>query len=311
MHLVNSSGEFQLETMYGDEEQDRLLPDGCTTSLESSVVVERKPRSPMAVVIALLILLVTVDIGACLYIGYYLHIALSYQDLEVSEYRNPYVNLEKLYSLKNSTTRYKPIVNTPRLAVQVSSLHPDHLYDPKHHIYEPKFGTLSPPDKHLIVNPNTHTLVQFRTIDFGMEKCSLFLRLPPISASVPHGFHFDNNTVLDVCSLDIDQPIDTRVLTWAHRPRCKHDIGTFIARPGQEVPLISSGSSDSYTFPCKWGTLHAFEISCSAETPQCGIDIWSNEDAAWGMLSILYLAGVFIGLMLSMAGLAMYQFQTV
>lgn len=97
---------------------------------------------------------------------------------------------------------------------------------------------------------------------------------------VPHGFNFSNGTVLDVCSLDIESPIDIH-LTWANRPRCRNYIGRLAPRPGEEVPVIN-GSSE-YRFPCKWGTLHAFEISCAAENPQCGIDFWSNEDTSWGM----------------------------
>lgn len=125
---------------------------------QNSFDTQQKQRRPVSITTVLLVLFIALDIGVYIYVGYLFRLTLSFQEIETLEYRNPYVNLAELYSQKNSTTRYKPIVNTPRLAVQINRSHPNRVYDSRHHIYEPEFGTISPADKLLKVNPDVRLI---------------------------------------------------------------------------------------------------------------------------------------------------------
>lgn len=118
--------------------------------------------SPAPSTTSVLLFLLVVDIGVCLYIGYLFHSTLLFQEPNTLEYRNPYINLEKLYSLKNSTTRYQPIASAPRLAVQVNPLYPDRAYDSEHQLYDTGVGMLSPSDRHLKVNAEVRSILTKR-----------------------------------------------------------------------------------------------------------------------------------------------------
>ena len=131
-----------------------------------------------------------------------------------------------------------------------------------------------------LTNPTTqiHTILQFRVIDYGMEDCQLSLNLPALDVTLSDPYVFftksDEATLLDVCELEAAELLDVPQVTWANRPPCVKQVGSFLASPGRETFLPH--------FPCKWGTLHSFEISCSARSPQCHVDVWANQTAYWG-----------------------------
>ncbi|KAF8489952.1 hypothetical protein BU17DRAFT_53329, partial [Hysterangium stoloniferum] len=195
-------------------------------------------------------------------------------------YRNPYINLDKLYRKKNSTARYPPIENTPRLSVQVSRTCKDQVYISVHHPFNINGGTLSPPDRHLKISSDIHTIVQFRAIDFGMESCTLSLRLPPQHISTTYGYNVSKELTINVCNLNANGPLNIHRTTWRNRPACQFNIGQFIGRPGHTVSLSTGG--EAYVFPCVWGSFHTFELSCSDATPDCAVDVWSNQNDTWG-----------------------------
>ena len=114
-------------------------------------------------------------------------------------------------------------------------------------------------------------------MDFGMERCSLAIRLPSRGDALPYPYSFKDvaDTVcLDVCELDAKRPLDERTLTWNNRPACIRNLGILDAKVGGEAQMEP--------FPCKSGTFLAYEISCAPETPDCGIEIWSNQNETWG-----------------------------
>ena len=68
--------------------------------------------------------------------------------------RNPYVGLAELYApaLGNATPgTYAPIVNAPRVAAQVSRTEPARVWPEDEHRWLSALGTMSPPDRHLLV----------------------------------------------------------------------------------------------------------------------------------------------------------------
>jgi hypothetical protein len=114
-------------------------------------------------------------------------------------------------------------------------------------------------------------VLQFRAMDFGMERCALVLRLPPLNESVWSG---TNTTILDVCALDAAHLLDARVISWARRPDCRKHVGTFIPLADGEVQLPD--------FPCPWGSLHTYEVACTSNALDCSMDVWSTQHAPWG-----------------------------
>ena len=205
--------------------------------------------------------------------------------------RNQYVGLNELYTSQPpsvNTSQYGPIRNMPRLSVQVSSTQPNKVTPDDQHRHLTNIGSLSPPDRHLKVSHNvrkcsdpprqnfsylsqTHTVLQFRTMDFGMERCALALRLPIVGDS---DVSSSNTTILDICKLDAPRLLAPRALSWATRPGCQKDVGTLVGRPGEEVQLPD--------FPCPWGSLHTYEVECASDAPECNIDVWSNQNEPWG-----------------------------
>ncbi|KIJ51042.1 hypothetical protein M422DRAFT_125805, partial [Sphaerobolus stellatus SS14] len=192
------------------------------------------------------------------------------------EYRTPYVNLHELYRQKNSTTRYKPIQNRPRSVFQISLVDTESAIGSFPQKFVNEIGMISPPDKQLKVNTNTHSIVQFRSIDFGMEKCALTLRPPASRAETIYDFSLLPGTILDVCSLDLKRPSDIS----SHTPACVH-FGSFLVEPGKESQLIHKNGTGA-DFSCPWGSWHTFRVSCSGQSDNCGLDIWSDDNKAWG-----------------------------
>ena len=151
-----------------------------------------------------------------------------------------------------------------------------------------------------------HTILQFRIIDYGMEDCQLSLNLPSLDASLsdPYVFHAETETtLLDVCALDVPELLDVPKVTWANRAPCTKPMGSLMAVPGSETFLPR--------FPCKWGTLHTFEISCSPHSPQCAVDVWANQTVHWGEWRSLGLGTALSSLTCAFAGIQLYQHQTV
>ena len=131
-----------------------------------------------------------------------------------------------------------------------------------------------------------HSILQFGVMDYGMERCSLAIRLPSRGDALPHPYSFKDvaDTVrLNVCELDAKRPLDERTLTWNNRPTCIRNLGILDAKVGGEAQMEP--------FPCKSGAFLAYEISCAPETPDCGIEVWSNQNETWGQLLFPDLRG--------------------
>jgi len=143
------------------------------------------------------------------------------------EFRDTYIGLKALYgSGRAKASPRKPIVGSPRVQTQVSSAEPAKLAPADYHQWLDGFGMLSSRDRHLFVSSDVHTILQFRAMDFGMEKCALGLRLPPLSAdkSDPHAFKLADNRSemrLDVCKSDLSMPLAVQSLSFSNRPACQ------------------------------------------------------------------------------------------
>lgn len=75
------------------------------------------------------------------------------------EFRSPYVGLDDLYNRTGliSASAYAPIVSMPRIVTQVSSIERNKVFPEDEHRYLHKLGTLTPPDRHVLVNNTVRT----------------------------------------------------------------------------------------------------------------------------------------------------------
>lgn len=110
-----------------------------------------------------------------------------------------------------------------------------------------------------------------------MENCSLKIRLPRRGDKLPHPYTLPStwDTVpLDVCELDVKRPLKEWAISWATRPNCIRSLGTANAKVGGEFEIRN--------FSCKSGSFVGYQISCSQPSPQCDLDVWTNQNATWG-----------------------------
>ncbi|KAH9850979.1 hypothetical protein C2E23DRAFT_833742 [Lenzites betulinus] len=197
------------------------------------------------------------------------------------EFASPYHGLAELYSSDTvSPPQLDPILNVPRVVAQVFTDRPDELAPVgEHDVFIKAFGTLSPHEKHLHVAQNTHTIAQFRTVDFGMEDCALVIRLPGENDTIEGNepFRLDASSAFDVFRLDVSKPLDVRTLSYATRPRSREKVATVTPAAGEETQVTR--------FPCAWSTLHTFEVACADGVDDgCLVDVWSSQNTTWGEL---------------------------
>ncbi|TFK18155.1 hypothetical protein FA15DRAFT_660914 [Coprinopsis marcescibilis] len=263
------------------EEQYNLLPNGDhdedPTNHRSRSYNDAPTKTQSWGIAFGLILFILIDILAYVYIAK--SILWSRPPAEL-EFRNPYYGLDDLYRTgRVKPSEYPRIMNVPRFTSQISSMQPNTVSQIDQHRWLSDYGLLTPPDRRLQIR----TIMQFNVLDYGMEKCELIARLPSRDKDLPHPYSFNDLRgviSLDICRLDSKRPLDEATLTWNTRPRCTHSIGTLDARIGDEVRLPE--------FPCKSGDFIALEVSCSAKAPNCGVDVWSNQNATWGLFMYQY-----------------------
>ncbi|KAJ7744016.1 hypothetical protein DFH07DRAFT_943075 [Mycena maculata] len=176
-------------------------------------------------------------------------------------YPNPYVGLES--AVLTEAARPAPIINFPLLLAQINSSDPTAVYVQQPH-WNSLFGMIYPEDREFMVSNEVSTITQFRTLDFGMERCVVTLGIPSEEGieDLPEKtvFRPDGPFTLEIWTLDSDERIDPTALTWANRPPMSDLLATMIVQPGYNL-------LDSMPFPCPARTFLAFEIRCS--TPTC------------------------------------------
>jgi len=271
------------------EETLTLLTDtGEDTRLEDVSIYKDRQRVRSALhdgrdksywLLFILCIISATDIIFLLYIAYVFRTSYVDSNMDTTglQFANPYVGLDRLYKsgvVKPSVIA--PILNKPRVAAQVFRDFPEKLAPVGEHDVYGIYGLLSPNERHLQVDHNTHTIVQFRAIDFGMEECSLVVRLPYAEEPLENNaaFALQGTPRLEFCSLDVERPIDVRKLSWRTRPACTNMLGSVVAQPGETFVA---------RFPCEWGSLHVFEVGCASRQETCLVDVWSTQNQTWGV----------------------------
>lgn len=138
-----------------------------------------------------------------------------------------------------------------------------------------------------------------------MEDCALAIRLPLRGDTLPHPFSLPSmlNTVpLQICEVDAKRPLKGRLISWSTRPTCLRPLGVVEARIGEET--------ETKRFFCKSGSFLGYQISCADSSPQCEIDVWTNQNETWGKL-VFHLFALMKVLMHVLVGIYIKQYQSI
>ncbi|KAH9014621.1 hypothetical protein EDB83DRAFT_2271785 [Lactarius deliciosus] len=213
-----------------------------------------------------------------------------------------YINFDLLY--RNGTKanhRFPKIQGLPRALAQVSAAEPDRVYPQWPVSFMAAYGTIPYNDRHLLVEPEISTFVQFRALDYGMENCSLALRIPEHGSDAMEIARV--GSTIDVWSLAVDAKVDLQTLSHRTLPRRVGKVGSFTPRYNTTEQLPS--------FACESGTYHAFLLACpqGARREDCSVDVTSIKEKPVGACMISHPDQC--GLTATTTGLYLVQHQTV
>ncbi|KZV85737.1 hypothetical protein EXIGLDRAFT_582146, partial [Exidia glandulosa HHB12029] len=85
---------------------------------------------------------------------------------------NAYIGLERVEYAPNTT--FPPIVNFPLSAFQIDTGGSRHITEDDR-LWHKDGATVVPEERHIVVSKMRSTVLQFRAMDWGMEKCELHL----------------------------------------------------------------------------------------------------------------------------------------
>ena len=207
-----------------------------------------------------------------------------------------YINFDLLYNNGTKTnSKFPPIQGLPRALAQVSSAEPDKVFPQWPVSYLAAWGTVPYNDRRLLVEPEVSetlrisaliwhpvlkpqtqmsTFVQFRVLDYGMENCSLALRIPEFGSEAMEIARV--GSTIDVWSLAVDGKVDLQTLSYRTLPRRIDKVGSFTPRYNTTEQLPS--------FSCESGTYHAFLLTCpqGARKEDCCVDVTSTKEKPIG-----------------------------
>ncbi|KAG7451999.1 uncharacterized protein BT62DRAFT_990353 [Guyanagaster necrorhizus] len=185
---------------------------------------------------------------------------------------NPYIGLERA-TLNPLSPEPQPIMNFPILAAQVNSAEVDKVYFDVPSLKTP-YGTVYPRETNFTVSSELSMILQFRVMDFGMERCTLMGSLPSAAdlerseKSVP--VVSSDAVKLEAWFLDDnDVQLNAETLSYSNRPRRTTLAGVWGVTMDKKVQI-------SDAFECPSRSLLTFELVCT--NPKCYLHFKQDED---------------------------------
>jgi len=193
------------------------------------------------------------------------------------ETASTYINFDLLYRNGTKTSfLFPPIRALPRALAQVSSREPDRVYPQWPTSFLAPYGRVPQNDRRLLVDPEISTYVQFRVLDYGMENCSLALRIPEYGSDRAMEIERIGSTI-DVWSLAVNAKVDLLKLSYQILPHRIAKVGSFTPRYNVTEQLRS--------FACESGTYYTFLLTCpeGARKEDCWVDVTSTKEELVGL----------------------------
>jgi len=192
--------------------------------------------------------------------------ALTKQDIFKLRRPSQYIRLHEIS--RPSPPVARQFDNYPIVVGQIDSAAPNKVIDGAAHRHMVHSGTITPEDSRVHVSQTVSTIVQFRAIDFGMERCELQLMIKPQSSVSLSPKPF----TLEVFRLNSSLPLDTRALTYKTRP----------PRISKVAAVEVTGASDTHWyrgFACASDDVLTFELACepTLDEGECRVEWWQNK----------------------------------
>ncbi|KAJ3557198.1 hypothetical protein NM688_g1600 [Phlebia brevispora] len=125
-------------------------------------------------------------------------------------------------------------------------------------------GTVTPQILHFMVTDTISTVVQFRAIDYGMEKCELNVLFPAAGSGEK------SLGAISVYRLNTSYALDTSTLSYVMRPPRLPKL--------TDIPLSAFNNTHwRRTFVCPTESVLTFEFACSTTTGHsCDLEWWQD-----------------------------------
>ncbi|KIK52791.1 hypothetical protein GYMLUDRAFT_49750 [Collybiopsis luxurians FD-317 M1] len=185
---------------------------------------------------------------------------------------DPYIGLG-IATIGIESPPLKPVINLPIAVAQVNQAEQKQIYHEFLKRLTP-YGMVYPLDKNITVTKVMSTVMQFRTIDYGMETCQLIADMPSFQDLLKHKKHklyqlpSGADTLVDIWTLDATEELDVTKLSFATKPRRIARVGQWNVTLGYETLL-------SPKIPCPSRSILAFELACATE--KCDIIMRQDE----------------------------------
>ncbi|TFK24229.1 hypothetical protein FA15DRAFT_641384 [Coprinopsis marcescibilis] len=194
-----------------------------------------------------------------------------YQGLEIA---NSYVNLDTaIYDIPRVPP--KPISNYPLVVSRVNWHEPKKVYIDSSS-WMSALGLIYPEEHAVGIKHHQSTIMQYRALDYGMERCTVVLSLPShqiLSQADPpkHSAH-TKGSIIDVWKLKASSRLDPLTVSWASRPARDDRLFSFTILPNVT-------SYESPEFFCRSGSLHSFEFGCAddSSTANCMLEFTQDN----------------------------------
>ncbi|KAH6899468.1 hypothetical protein BKA70DRAFT_1437278 [Coprinopsis sp. MPI-PUGE-AT-0042] len=176
-----------------------------------------------------------------------------YEGLEVG---NSYINLD-LAVYDAGRTVPKPIENFPLVVSRINAQESTRVYvDDTRKMSSLGLAYLE--ENEIVVDSSNSVILQFRILDFGMERCRFTLAIEPAT------YRYQSGSKIDVWELDAPKRFDPQIMSWSTRPSRIRLFSTLTLDTNSTV-------YESPEFHCRSRALRTFEVACSG-TAMCQLE---------------------------------------
>lgn len=190
-----------------------------------------------------------------------------------------YIGLDKIKPAHD----FPPIINFPEIVLQVHLNDSRRIMKEDHRMLRTNTGTVYSDDRHIHVTDwvrllfllfatalltsveQVSSIIQFRHLDYAMERCSLNAVIPEY---VENGS--SNGNMIDIWLLDTSVEISRQLShSWASAPKRRRRLTSL---------TLTSSSAVSYDFHCPSNEFTTLELSCpSFPNRPCHVDFWQDR----------------------------------
>lgn len=124
----------------------------------------------------------------------------------------------------------------------------------------------------------TTTVIQFRSLDFGFERCALEAMLPTRTKTLDPGVivQSGSNDSIEIWELNSVGEISLYAPnSWKFAPPRR--------RVFEQSFFKNNETWTSQEFDCPSGSFFTFEVACSQKTPKCHVEFWQDRESPNGM----------------------------